>query len=261
VKINSLTKIVSAPRLQSYLRTQAMDQERTIKLYRQNITLSRSFYPLLSILEVAIRNVLDTECIALFADPDWLQHQKTGFMSDPRLTYKTSSGRVKQNEFLRKSVQDAEWKIQKRGKAITHGRIVSELTFGFWTELFERTHYRLLKGVPIKAFPNLPATTKRVDIYNALNDIRRFRNRVYHNEPVCFYNGMCDVSDAIRIRESILELLRWMSNDIVPWSDKFEDSTLELAMTHQYSANGKSARLFINRFFVKLNYSFRTLIR
>lgn len=32
-----------------------------------------------------------------------------------------------------KNINDAKHKIQKKGKPVTHDRIISELTFGFWT--------------------------------------------------------------------------------------------------------------------------------
>lgn len=159
------------------------------------------------------------------------------------------------NNFLRRNVEEAERKLQRRGKTITHGHLVAELTFGFWTEFFERTHYRLLKGIPIRVFPNLLKRIKRVNIYNVLNDIRTFRNRVYHNEPVCFNNGSFDISRAYQIRNSIMDLLSWLSPDIPPWIIRFDDSRYELSLTEYYSRKNNSVMLNLERIIIKLKQS------
>jgi hypothetical protein len=261
MNVKTLEKIVSTPRLHNYLSSQGMQPKRAVSLYEQNIALSRSFYPLLSMLEVALRNALDRECIKHFSDPNWLVSQKTGFMADPRLTYTPLSGITKTNDFLRRSVDEAELKIKKQKIPISHGKIVAELTFGFWTELFEPTHYALLKGVPIHAFPNLPTNKKRKHLYTILGNVRRFRNRIYHNEPICFSKCVCDISEAVQIQRMIYEVLNWLSLDVPDWIKKIDDSDFELQITKRYSPSSRSIFWIFKEFKLKFMRAMRIFVR
>lgn len=261
MNVNTLASIISQSRLQSYVTSQGTKPENAVALYEQNIALAQSFYPLLSSLEVALRNALDEQCTTLFSDPDWLINQKTGFMSDRKLTHPGAGGRMVTNTFLKRSVEDAEVKLRKQNKPITQGRIISELTFGFWTELFDRTHYSLLKGVPIRAFTNLPPTVKRTQIYTTLNDIRRFRNRIYHNEPICFLNAVCSTGPAFRIRNEIGEMLQWLSFDLPSWVAEIDESEFELILTERYSPIHKPLTTEWRVLIAKLKSAVRILSR
>ena len=82
-------------------------------------------------------------------------------------------------------MEKAERTIRRKGGTISSGKVISEQSFGFWTSLFETHHYRLIGGVIIHCFPNKPNNVNRSVIAQKLNRIREFRNRVYHNEPIC----------------------------------------------------------------------------
>ncbi len=115
------------------------------------------------------------------------------------------------------AVKDAEKKLMKRGHTITSGRIISEQTFGFWTAFFENHHYKILKGCPIKLFTHLPAGYGRTEILNELSKVRKFRNRINHNEPICFKGSATDFSNAIAAHQSILHLLQWIDPELITW--------------------------------------------
>ena len=114
-------------------------------------------------------------------------------------------------------VKGAERKLRKRGVGITSGKIISEQTFGFWTDLFENHHYKILKGRPIKLFKNLPSGNGRTEILNELSKVRQFRNRINHNEPICFVGVAIDFSTTIAVYNSILNLLKWIDPELIPW--------------------------------------------
>lgn len=79
---------------------------------------------------------------------------------------------------------------------------------------FDVPYYRILKGAPTKAFKYLPAGYGRKDISNTLFEIREFRNRIFHNEPVCFVNNKIDFSYARSIYASIINILVWIDPKI-----------------------------------------------
>ena len=108
--------------------------------------MAQAFHPLLGCLEVVLRNGINDQLTSYFADPNWIINQKAGFMVHPLLTHTNKkTGRVETNRFILNSVKEAERKLVKRGIGVTSGRVISEQTFGFWTDLFESHHYKNIK--------------------------------------------------------------------------------------------------------------------
>lgn len=208
----------SSPRIGRYLTACSNDTKRCVKLYKSNLKVAQAFHPLLGSLEVVLRNGINDQLTSYFADPDWIINQKTGFMIDPILTHTNKiTGNVETNRFILNSVKGAERKLRKRGVGITSGKIISEQTFGFWTDLFENHHYKILRGRPIKLFKNLPPGHGRTQVLNELSKVRQFRNRINHNEPICFIGPAIDFSDTLAVYNSILNLLRWINPELISW--------------------------------------------
>jgi len=183
-----IQKYISVQRLQNYELVCHGNIRRALKLYQTNLRLSQAFYPLLSLFEVVLRNALNEELTSHISDPEWLRNQVKGFMVDPSLTFiDPVSGKPKHNHYLKNCVTNS---VKKLIPPVTQGKIIADLTFGFWTALFDPTHYKILTGRPIKIFNSLPPGTNRNTIHKKLIRIRDFRNRVYHNEPVIFHNDL-----------------------------------------------------------------------
>jgi len=216
-----LEQFVSKPRLERYLISCANSHERATELYSANVIISQAFYPIMNLLETFLRNLINDKLAAHFSDTAWIITQKQGFMNNASLG---------PDFWLKKQVLKAESNV--RG-TITPGKIVSEQTFGFWTSLFEPRHYRLIRGHVMSCFPNKPASIDRVDIAKKLKDIREFRNRIYHNEAICFNNITIDFTNARRIKMEIYNLLDWMDADLKPYVEKFDfiDAKIARALT------------------------------
>ena len=216
-----LEQFVSRPRLDRYLVSCANSQDRAKSLYGANVLVSQSFYPILNLLETFLRNSINERMSAHYGDAAWIINQKMGFMSDRSLG---------PNFALKGHVQKAERNV--RG-TITPGKIISEQTFGFWTSLFEPRHYRLISGCVMRCFPNKPSSIDRVDIAKSLKDIREFRNRIYHNEAICFNNITIDFALAQYVRTEIYNLLDWMDADLRAYVVTFDevDSKIANALT------------------------------
>jgi hypothetical protein len=139
-------------------------------------------------------------------------------MIDPILRHiDKRTGLVETNKFILNSVRGTEKKLTNRGINITSGRIISEQSFGFWTDLFENHHYKILKGRPIKLFKNLPAKYGRNEVLKELSIIRRFRNRINHNEPICFIDSKVDFTNTILVYKSIMNLFKWINPELTLW--------------------------------------------
>ena len=196
---------LSQPRLNRYLTATGNNKTKAIKLYKANLRVSKSFYPLINIVEIAVRNSLDKVLSSHFNDRSWIINQQNGFMSHNSLR--------QGNFYLRKQVSKAIGNLRNRNTIVTSGRVIAEQTFGFWTALLKPHHYRLLQGKPINAFPHCPHSYQRNDFLRELNKLRDFRNRIHHNESICFSNNTVNFSTAIEIHDLILGVLSWIDNE------------------------------------------------
>ncbi|MEA2072065.1 MAG: hypothetical protein U9O86_00640 [Campylobacterota bacterium] len=153
-------KFISDKRLQNY---------NNFDEYKQNIHLSQHYYILLSIFEVSLRNSINNYFVLKISN-NW-------FESD--ILYKDTKLRI----------EEAKKKILQRKEILTHDKIIAELSFGFWTSLFRKSYSNLLRVKDLKAiFPNLPTKDKKIinrnTIDKELNEIRKFRNRIFHYEKI-----------------------------------------------------------------------------
>ncbi len=218
MKFTNFINYFSSPRIGRYMVACCNDKKKCAELYKSNLKLAQAFHPLLGILEVVLRNGINDQLILHFLDENWIINQKNGFMIDPILTHTDKrTGLIETNRFILNSVKGVERKLRNRGISITSGRIVAEQPFGFWTDLFENHHYKILMGRPIKLFKNLPPRFGRTEVLHELSKVRRFRNRINHNEPICFVGTFIDFSQTLVVYQSILNLLNWINPELIVW--------------------------------------------
>ena len=67
---------------------------------------------------------------------------------------------------------------------------------------------------PLHAEPD-PTGYGRKKVNDELDKIRRFRNRINHNEPICFRGNNIDFTETIEVYNSIINLLTWIDPEIV----------------------------------------------
>jgi hypothetical protein len=200
-------KILSHARLSRFLKACNGDKQKALKLYRLNIELSQNFYAILSMFEVALRNAIDVHYSNHFNDKEWLKNQciGKGFLNDNAF----QTGRFKS----KKKVDSA---IRELGVRYTHDRVIASLSFGFWVNLFAPIQFRLAGQNLHKIFPNRPKGTLPKLIFNELNTILDFRNRVAHHEPICFNGSQSiNLTNVVNTYTSIIELTQWLGIDNV----------------------------------------------
>jgi hypothetical protein len=191
------------------------NNERAKKLYNANIRLAQAFHPILSQFEVVLRNNLNISLSIYFSDPEWIINQKSGFMRDNSLR--------NSHYFLRTCIQKTETKLTRRAIPITSGKIISDQTFGFWIAFFLSHHYSLVGGQPIHIFAHKPISENRASIYSKLDEIKNFRNRVNHCEPICFNGHTIDCSLALDIRSKLYSLIKWIDPQLVPFFESIDN--------------------------------------
>lgn len=212
---------MSRPRLDKFRLAVGNSPEKAEQLYHINLRVSRSFYPILHMFEIALRNAINEKLGAHFSNPHWIVQEKGRFMSHTSLS---ASG-----FYLKRSVEEAESYVASKYGSVSPARIISCQPFGFWTRLFDRLHYGLLTGSVIRCFPARPREVNRRVISSMLNRIRGFRNRVYHNEPICFSGCQISFDAAHTIQHEIYTMLKWMDEDLALYIKHFDDIETESA--------------------------------
>lgn len=222
MEYNKLEYYLSQPRLERFLIATANSKSKAQKLYRGNLRVSQAFYPILNLFEIFLRNIVNYQVSSHFANPNWIISEKNGFMNNASLT--------SSKFYLKNSVIKAEKTIRRKRGTITPGKVIAEQSLGFWTSFFDTHHYRLIGGVVIHCFPNKPAHINRNQINQKLNRVREFRNRIYHNEPICFHENTIDFTEGTNIKQEIYELLEWIDIDLIAYVDYFNkiDAKIEL---------------------------------
>jgi len=87
--------------------------------------------------------------------------------------------RVDVNDKPRRGIQEA---VRRCGSAAPPGKVVAELSFGFWRYLTSSAHEKSLWLQYLHAA--YPPGTSRKDVDRGLSRLNELRNRVAHHEPI-----------------------------------------------------------------------------
>ena len=196
-ELDILSSAFSAQRLSKYLAYNHGDADRTVKHYKANLRLAESLYISLSVFEVTLRNALSRELHNLAGKDDWWDIFYTTFDLAP----------------LVPEIDKAKALIRNRGEKVTTDKILSEMTFGFWVMLLNSQYERVLWKSLRKAFPNLPKKDRqRKNVSAPCNSLRRLRNRIFHQEAICW-----DLFYVTCLHDNLITVLGWMNADVPAW--------------------------------------------
>lgn len=161
---------LSAPRLATYVRAAGGDVDRAVDLYLWNAAVAGALWEVLGHVEVVLRNVLH--------DALTVRHQRRGrtgqWYDDP--------GR-ELSQHARDDITRAKQRLQRAGAPLLPGKIVAELSFGFWRFLLARRYTANLWPALRPALPYLPGTDRRL-LEAPVARLHVLRNRVAHHEPL-----------------------------------------------------------------------------
>ena len=201
-ELQDLPGVISAPRFATYLQAMGNNRKNALELYEWNLDVSSAFIVPLQVCEVAVRNGI-AEAIEAVHGANW--PRANGFIrSLPR----------PKKKFHYNPAYDLQ--ICDRNLPTT-GKIIAELKFAFWENIFTvgqdgriwNAHFRtFFPGAPVtQTIPNC-----RAQAYNDLQHIRKLRNRIAHHEPI-FTRNLAD--DYQRIHD----MIAWRSPTAAAWMD------------------------------------------
>ena len=224
VSRDSLERALSPERLKPYLADADGDLELAWKFYRWNLRLVGALMPLISDVEVTLRNTIHRQLTDQFGTPEW--------WTSPRLLL---------DDKTREMIVDVVRKHRKRLEKGSEepGRVVADLTFGVWINLlskgaptalqqpvsYDEKLWRktLMYGFRVGNERNARGSPKRPirrHVYKAAANLQALRNAAVHHRKI---------SDGIRepgkppghprvplaeVIDSSIELLGWMNPDL-----------------------------------------------
>lgn len=199
----NLTKAISQERLAVY-KADGVDNNTAIARYIYNIELCKSLYPLINIFEVTLRNSMDSALATFYNTQDW-----NNVIS--LLPTETAM------------IADANLKMKRNGKKYSHGRLVAELTLGFWVALMGRKYnnqsfqFAIIKST----LHGCPVNQKSSGaIQKNLSEIRFLRNRIAHHERISHWKDIKQKHDLL------MDFISWLNKDmhkIAKSYDSFDD--------------------------------------
>jgi len=228
IQYNALSNVIPQQRLSVYEKVfKTVNHVELHGAYIWSIKVGACIQPLLSALEVALRNSIHTSASSVIS-ADWYD----------KLSTRTRKGwndakRDKRNiDWHQGQVFAIKKKLAKKtpSRGLTmHDLLVAKMDFGFWDNLLrECFSINGDKGalwpqcIPL-VFPNLPTGQGHTSasIQLGISALRVLRNDIAHNSPIWKHKSVVDEQTAITyintIIEQIMRLIGWLSNEKVDW--------------------------------------------
>ncbi|MBZ9783531.1 hypothetical protein K9857_18545 [Pseudomonas sp. REP124] len=187
---------LSTPRMSRYLKGYQGNQDHAAQAYVHNMRIAESLVSIFHVLEVALRNGIQREMEREYKRDDWYE-EFNGDNADLRASYA--------------KVTDAQAALRKRGTKLCADNITAELSFGFWTALFNRKAFVKLSRPLMRVFHYCPKHSKNADIIRSrLNKARDLRNRCFHHEPLLW-------QPLFELHRDITEIVQWIDPGLCTW--------------------------------------------
>ncbi len=175
IELEQFRNTLSIERLKSFIQDEDDTLNIILERYKNNIRISQSLYPELSILEVTLRNAINST-LCQHISKTWLEDE----IKEQKILADQEHAKLIRayNETLKEC----------KPKDFTMGKVIANLNFGFWTGLCSKRYSTKIwhkkecfRGV----FINCPLKAQQINMLSKkLTSIRKLRNRIFHYEPV-----------------------------------------------------------------------------
>lgn len=198
--LNDIETAISSARLGRYLNAAAGDKQRALRLYVWNVRLCEELYLPLQTAEVAVRNAVHSALVT---------HYGRGWYSRPAFIdvlpdrYKAEVAKTTLDEQMR------------RAGMFTGDHVVAGMPFGFWVHLLSMSFDHLLwKNGMGAAFANIPAHVGRLQVFDRVDRLRKFRNKVMHHYAIFDQDPLEEHKNAMNIVSWASDGLQWYVREL-----------------------------------------------
>ncbi|WLH73693.1 hypothetical protein PSH70_27750 [Pseudomonas fluorescens] len=188
---------LSTPRMSRYLKGHQGNQDHAAQAYVHNMRIAESLVSIFHVLEVALRNAVQREMVREYQREDWFEEFDGSTNGDLASSYE--------------KVTEARTSLRKRGVTANADDITAELSFGFWTSLFNRKAFPDVSKPLMRVFHHAPKNSKKADVIRSrLNNARDLRNRCFHHEPLLW-------QPIYELHRDITEIVQWIDPGLCAW--------------------------------------------
>ncbi|MFJ4866183.1 hypothetical protein [Streptomyces sp. NPDC088748] len=166
----AVIELISPDRLNPYLTACGGDPEAALALYRWNGDLAAAFFESLGHLEIMLRNALDARLVQRQQG----RNRTAEWYDDPS---------VRLSPKARADIAEAHRRARRDGVTTPRGKIIAELSFGFWRFLLVRQYRSTLWPDLAGAFPHAP-NRAITTVEDPVKRLHKFRNRIAHHEGI-----------------------------------------------------------------------------
>ena len=212
----SLERSISSSRISTY-KNNGFTEIETIADYVLNAKISQNFYFLLQNLEVSLRNAIYESFKKNYPNSDFF------YLFENNSFNRYKSKKEKHSRECWKMLCGVKYKL-KHMQTLSDGKIIAELNFGFWTELLtsrDNKYTDMWRRIFLDVFPNYKIKSSidqdKTSIALKIDDIRNFRNRIFHYEPI--YNQ----SDLTKKHMDIFDILTWLNENMKILNELFDE--------------------------------------
>lgn len=257
--------LISNPRLITYSRSLGIDAEDLLAAYAWHLNVVSNFYPLVQLIEVALRNAINNQGVHFYTGIVWFDQIPSNPETNDDGTSKETEMVGKFKENIKSAKKKAKKILKDKGLDVEPNidQIIAQTDFSTWEYILDKgfydggdtkflwphKFYKIFKKPPIYDGKN-PMFHQRDIIRRRIEEVRNFRNRLSHNEPIwraSEVNNASEVFDYLeRKYQNIMELAYWISPQLKLFIVKMGfDSRIKLCLTDNE----------LNRFLAKIEVS------
>jgi hypothetical protein len=196
----SVIGALSRQRLHPYMSLAERDDQLAIKFYIWNQRIAQAFYIPLQLFEVSFRNGITKGLRRTYNVPDKPWYKDGRFLShlNPQM------GRELDN-----ALKKVLFSAKKEGEEVDiQGDIVAQLSLGFWEScLSKKLSQYIWENCITQDFSGIPKGVDSSCLKEKIYLIRKFRNRIFHHEPI--WN-----KKPHNMRSTLIEVTGWINRDI-----------------------------------------------
>jgi len=212
----AIRRTITVERLKLYLAATQNDISRAMELYELNVQLCAILYSLLHGLEVAVRNAEHFALTFSYGSLFWYDKPPFPAFGIPEAGCEGPSWHefAPLSPYWRDQVEEAKL---KPGVGNRPGKVIAELTFGFWVDLLQSQNHMplwVLRKLN-RAFPNTKRT--RGQIHERLKEIQLLRNRISHHERIITSSNAVYNGDGFLTLNEVIECVEWVCPHTAHW--------------------------------------------
>jgi hypothetical protein len=205
--VATLVRAISLERLQPYLFKARNDRWTAIQFYVKNTEVSEALYGVLQGLEVLLRNAIHSSLMKHFGVEQWYFQLPLRDAELADIAEAEDQVSTVRSTWLRQRSGDFMPQGFDPNFVVRPGRVVAELSFGFWVKLFANAYEARLWS---HLQPLFPSHLTRSQIHERLMSIKTLRNRIAHHETLIKRDQQKDYAE-------LIETIGWISPTTRDW--------------------------------------------